>query len=78
MKQIILTILAIVSLTSCNCKPVIVEPVQLPIPAKPVLPTIQHHELTCLPHATYAKLAEREARIIAYAKECRAILESTQ
>lgn len=68
MKQIILTTLVIVLLASCSCEPVIVEPVPLPIPAKPVLPTIQHHELTCLSHVTYAKLAEREARITAYAK----------
>jgi len=78
MKQIILTILAIVLLASCSCKPVIVEPVKLPIPAKPALPTIQPEALACLSQTTYAKLAEREARIADYAKQCRAILESTQ
>ncbi len=78
MKQIILIVPAIVLLASCNCEPVVVEPVQLPIPAKPTLPTIQPDALACMSKTTYAKLAEREARIAAYANECRAILESTR
>lgn len=62
MKQTILIILAITLIISCSCDPVIVDPVPLPLPAKPALPTIKPNELTCLTQSTYAKQVEREQR----------------
>ncbi len=78
MKQVILIFPVIVLLASCSCEPVTVDPVKLPIPTKPVLPIIQPAALACLSQTTYAKLAEREARIVDYAQQCQAVLESTQ
>jgi len=50
---------------------------RLPLPPAPTLPRIQPEALVCLSDSTYEALATRDAKMQAYAKQCRAVLLTT-
>ncbi len=68
------------AISGCATAPttVTLPPVELPLPAPPVLPVIPEGDLMCLPDSAYGRLVERDAKLRAYAKELEAIIRATR
>lgn len=70
------TLLLLASLTACATQPRY-QPVELPLPAKPPLPTITASEIACLSDAIWRKLVIRYVTLENYIEDLRAIIEAT-
>jgi hypothetical protein len=54
------------------------RPVELPLPDRPTLPTLQAGDLQCLSDAAYQGLVERDARLQAHVERLEAIILTTR
>ena len=70
------TLLLLASLTACSTTPHY-TPVELPLPEKPPLPTINASEIACLSDATWRKLVIRYVTLENYIEDLRAIITAT-
>jgi hypothetical protein len=61
----------------CSETPVVYRTIPLPMPLKPILPTVKRGDLACLDDVTYKSLAVREMLLRKYIKECDVIIKST-
>lgn len=74
MKALLLAVL----LAGCAAKPaVIYRSVELPVPERLPLPTVQPAELACLTDDTYGRLAMRQRLMEEMVKACEAAIIST-
>lgn len=71
-----LTILlaSVIWLAGCTTAPP--RPMRLPMPARPVLPTVSRAELQCLPDSTYTKIVNRERGYKGWGLQLEAIIET--
>lgn len=70
------TLLLLAGLAACSTT-TRYRPVELPLPAKPPLPTIPASEVACLSDATWRKLVIRYVTLENYIEDLRAIIEAT-
>lgn len=72
-------LLTILALSGCSLIPERTVYVQepLPIPERPVLPTVPADELACLSDEAYADLAERDAALRGHVERLERIIETT-
>lgn len=70
------TLLLLATLTACSTTPRY-QPVELPLPVKPPLPTVTASEIACLSDATWRKLVIRYVTLENYIEDLRAIIAAT-
>ena len=63
--------------SGCETQPVIVQPAPLPIPTRPIFPSITPAQLQCLSDEAYTDLIKRDRMRKAYEETLEAIIKST-
>lgn len=61
----------------CSLLPVRYVQPELPLPARPTVPTVAEEDLQCLPEGVYSDLAESRAVRVQHVKTLEAIIRST-
>lgn len=79
MKPVTIILLAATSLitTACCSRPVVSEPVALPLPVQRSKPPVTADDVACLTDGAWQRIREREAGYRAELLECTQIIRST-
>lgn len=70
-------LLLVLALAGCTPERIVYVPIELPLPAKPVLPTVKAAELECLPDDVVDRIEARDDLRRDDQDELRAIIRST-
>lgn len=73
---ILKTIICSLLLIGCTQQPVYTQ-VELPLPPRPLLPSVTAADLACLPDDTYKRLVSRERAILDHTNILEAVIKST-
>lgn len=73
-----MTVIVALSLAGCATAPVKYQPVQLPLPEKPLLPTVAGTELQCLSDPSYVAVKTRDRLQAKYVRELEAVICTTR
>ena len=69
---------AALALTGCTTTEIEYVQEPLPLPERPMVPTISAEALGCLDDEVYADLAERDAALVGHISRLEAIIETTR
>ena len=67
---------ALIALCIAGCSPIVVKPVALPLPPRPVLTPVTASQVQCLAPGVYTTLVGRERALRTYALQLEAIIKA--